>query len=263
MRKRAKNYRKVSTPIFGTITTCAWLILSAAQVTAAQHEITEPHADPMHLQVYTHGDTQFARFGDDGVVRGRAQDVLSCAADHANFTFNFDFAPLSRATAMLHNHEHMLWFPSGPSDDPERQRRMMGPLGQIDILWYQHKSHLVPVTSDTFMQQARVTAYKGSVFEDQLRRGRYNFIEGSADHNRLVYMLLSGNVDALLAVDFRFTLPEETRRLMEAHVQTTVERRVPVFITLSRHLANEHPAFSAHLRQTLEACNPVSTTTSQ
>lgn len=213
------------------------------------------HDSPTTIHFFTHGDTRFAQFDENRNVTGKIADLLACASGPTGLTFEFEFAPLSRATSMLNTQDHMMWFPSGPNDNPEQQRRMVGPLGVVDILWYQRKSDAMDVTSDAFMQQAKVSAYKGSIFEDILRRDGYNFVEGSADHNRIMYTLLTGEVDAVLAVDFRFKLPDETQQMMASRVQTTLRSQVPVFLTLSRHLANEHPALADDLMRELNTCN--------
>ncbi len=210
---------------------------------------------PKHLRIFTHGDTRLAQFDKDGTASGKAVDALRCAAPTLDIKYDFDFAPLSRSAALLDSQDHMVWFPSGPSDDPERQKRMIGPFGKIDILWYQMNSSPHQVTTETFIQDARVTAYKGSMFEGILKRDGYKFIDGSADHNRLIYRLMSGEVDALLAVDFRFTLPEETKQLIDARVRTTVMNSFPVYMTMSRRLADEHPEFAEALRSALMACD--------
>lgn len=214
------------------------------------------HDHPTTINFFTHGDTQFAQFDEDKNVTGKIADMLACASGPLDVEFNFQFAPLSRATTMLNTQDHMLWFPSGPNDNPGQQRRMVGPLGTVDILWYQLKNAEMDVTSGEFMQQARVSAYKGSIFEDILQRDGYNFVPGSTDHNRIMYTLLTGEIDAVLAVDFRFKLPGETQQMMKNRVKTTLRSQVPVFLTLSRHLADEHPELARDLMRELNSCNP-------
>lgn len=218
---------------------------------------------PKHIRIFTHGDTRLAQFDENGTASGKAVDALRCAAPTLGIEYDFDFAPLSRSAALLDNQDNMVWFPSGPNTDPARQKRMIGPFGKVEILWYQMKSNPHPVTAKTFIKDARVTAYKGSLFEGMLKREGYNFIDGSADHNRLIYRLMSGDVDALLAVDFRFTLPDETKHLVDARVRTTVMNSFPVYMTMSRRLADEHPEFAEALRSALMACDSTQTATSR
>ncbi len=239
----------------GTLVRAATTAACAATLVAGTAVQAFWHDTPTTIHFFTHGDTRFAQFDKDRNVTGKIADLLACAAGPLGINFEFQFAPLSRATKMLNTNDHMVWFPSGPNDSPEQQRRMVGPLGTVDILWYQLKSADLDVTSDEFMQKARVSAYKGSIFEDILRREGYNFVEGSADHNRIMYTLLTGEVDAVLAVDFRFKLPGETKQMMRNRVKTTLRSQVPVFLTLSRHLADEHPDLARDLMRELNVCN--------
>ena len=231
--------------------------VAAAAVAAAGLFATPASADdtPTTIQLFTHGDTHLARFDEDRNVSGKIADLLECAQQPLNLNFEFGFAPLSRATTMLDTQEHMIWFPSGPNDNPEQQRRMVGPLGTVDILWYQLRTAELEVGTDEFIKQATVTAYNGSIFENILRQEGHNFVQGSADHNRIMYALLTGEVDAVLAVDFRFRLNSETQRMMDSRVKTTLRSQVPVYLTLSRHLADAHPDLSNDLMRELNVCN--------
>lgn len=218
-------------------------IACAAAAGAAQAHDSDSQS-PLNISIYTHGDTQFARFDNSGNVTGDAQKWLSCAAAKLGFTYDFKFAPLSRANSLRQTSDHMMWFPSSGA----QERIRVGPVGTMDIIWYQMKTDDTDVTSQAFMQNAKVTAYAGSSFETMLQERGYKFVKGSADHNRLIYMLLSGSVDALLSVDFRFKLSADVREKMEEQVRTTVYRHVPVFFNLSEHMANDHPELTKSLQ---------------
>lgn len=218
--------------------------ISCAAAASAVHAHASDQQNPVNISIYTHGDTQFARFDSSGNVTGEAQEWLNCAASKLGFTYDFKFAPLSRANSLRQSADHMMWFPSSGT----QERIRVGPVGTMDIIWYQMKTDDTDVTSQAFMQNAKVTAYAGSSFETMLQNQGYKFIKGSADHNRLIYMLLSGSVDALLSVDFRFKLSADVREKMEEQVRTTVYRHVPVFFNLSEHMANDHPELTKALQ---------------
>lgn len=236
--------------------TCGCLTLAVISMIVSMTELAYASEEPKIIHVYTHGDTRFARFDENKQVSGKVADLTKCVAEVIPLEFEFHFAPLSRATSLLDSQDHMMWFPSGPREEgDEERRRMMGPLGTVDILWYQLKSSEFDVNTPNFLQEAKVSAYKGSIFEERLRREGYNYVQGSADHNRIMYTLISGEVDAVLAVDFRFKLSDETQHMIANRLKTTLENQVPVYLTLSRHMADEHPDLTNILMNQLSACN--------
>ncbi len=212
---------------------------------------------PRHLVVYTHGDTQFARFKNDGMVVGKAPEILNCATRSLGIDYSFEFAPLSRARSLLETHENAVWFPSGPSKREADKKRLIGPMGEASFLWYQMKSSPFHIGTEDFRTKAKVTAYQGSRFEEILREEGHNFIPGSADHNRLIYMLMTGEVDAVLAIDFRFTLPEKTTRLMERRIRVTERSTLPIFFNLSLPMHEKDPGFTDALRVEMTRCRNV------
>ena len=239
------------------LTVALWaslLSLTGMACAVAPHAVRAHDTDgqkPLNISIYTHGDTQFARFDENGNVTGAAQDWLSCAASELGFTYDFKFAPLSRATSLRQATDHMMWFPSSGADQVFR----VGPVGALDILWYQLKTDDTEVSSPEFKQNAKVTSYTGSSFETMLQERGYQFVKGSADHNRLIYLLLSGTVDALLAVDFRFKLPSDVRDKIDEQVKTTVHRHIPVYFNLSKYMVEEHPELTKSLQSHDMKCN--------
>ncbi len=241
------------------LTTVFWTsLLTLTGITCipanAKHDEVADQQNPVNISIYTHGDTQFARFGEDGKVTGPLQDLLQCAAEKFDLQYDFKFAPLSRATGLLDTLDHMAWFPSGPREDEERAQRLIGPLGEVKILWYQRKSSDLDISSPDFKANAVVSAYNGSVFEDILQNEGYNFVQGSADHNRLIYTLLAGDIDAFLAVDFRFKLDDNARNMLDNRVKTTIRTRIPIHIGLSKHLTTEHPELSKSFKTEVMNC---------
>ncbi|WP_262694352.1 hypothetical protein [Kordiimonas aquimaris] len=249
MKKNQKSIIKT------TVILLALYFISASNLafTAAFADTTNT-ADAPDITIFSHGDTTFSRFDANSVAEGKVPETLACANTHLPFNYDFAFAPLSRAQAVVNKMKHTFWFPAGKSDDPERQARMIGPVGEVKFFWYQRKSDATDTQSISFKQKSLVTAYKGSTFEAKLRAEGYNWVQGSADHNRLLSMLLSRQVDAVLAVDFGFKLKGDTKRSFNKHVSTIEYKRLPVYIEASQHMAKYEPEFLAQFRARIMSC---------
>lgn len=209
---------------------------------------------PFVLTVYTHGDSRFAQLQRDGSVTGSAPTVLSCAMPQLGIPYEIKVLPLSRARSIIETYENAMWFPSSHTGDQPRRQRLVGPIDEVTILWYQLKTHPDDPNSEDFRRDAIVTAYTGSALENELRDMGFTIVAGSADHNRLIYMIMSGEVDALLAIDFRDVLPDDMRRLVEERMRVTERRKIPVSFQASTSLAAARPAFIKDMRAAVRTC---------
>jgi len=207
-----------------------------------------------HLKIFTHGDTSFAKFDTERNASGLAMDTLQCISENLGFSYEVVFAPLSRAGNIISNSDNAVWFPAGSTDDPKRKARMVGPIGDVKFLWYQSNANVRDVNTEDFKKNALVTAYKGSAFEAKLRSEGYRWMQGSADHNRLLSMLLSQQVDALLAVDFTFKLDPSMQRMVDNRLSISTYRNIPVYFELSEDIHNTDPALITAMREELDGC---------
>lgn len=225
-----------------------------ANVLAGSGTETGSAAGTLHLRVFTHRDTPFAQFPDNAAAKGTVPELMQCASDRMGFTYEFVIAPLSRSPNIMGEQEHALWFPSRHQGDNERLERLIGPIGTLKSYWYQLRSSVLDPQSEEFKAQTQVTAYSKSIFESELRQNGYNWVPGSADYNRLIYMLMSGQVDALSAADFRRSLDQDTRDLFEKRTKRTLVESVPISIQVSRFLKSNAPVFVTRLSDTIHAC---------
>lgn len=231
-----------------------WLCLGllAAATAANASQITKPEK----LTVFTHGDTIHAQFEPDGSITGIATTLLDCAAEKTGVPYRYRRAPLSRASSIVESSPDTVWFPSAHRGDASRMSRMIGPVTDVKFIWYQLKTNTANPNSEAFKANAKVTAYHGSALAETLRTEGYNMMPGSADHNRLIYMVMAGEVDALLAIDFRAVLKPETRRLVEERMQMTMRSSVPISFLASKPLLASYPAFFNELKTALMSCKP-------
>ncbi|WP_262694353.1 hypothetical protein [Kordiimonas aquimaris] len=222
--------------------------------TAQDGAHTERNASVPHLKIYTHRDTFFAQFPENKPAQGIVPELMHCAANKMQFTYEFVIAPLSRSRNLINAQEHILWFPSTHQGDPERMRRLIGPVGDLNSYWYQLKSSTLDPHSEEFKTKARVTAYTKSTFAEELQESGYNWVSGSADYNRLIYMLMTNRVDAMLAVDFHRALNKDTQILFEKHTRRTLDKSVKVSIQVSRYMYKNEPQFVNILDSTIHTC---------
>lgn len=222
---------------------------------AAESALADNHGAFDGVTIFMHGDTKHARFNEDGSVSGVLADIMTCATKGVETPFRFQHAPLSRAAAIIETFDNAIWFPTGTDVSEDRKPRVIGPIASEGILWYHRADATVDPNSPEFRKSARVTAYQGSRFADQLKAEGYNFIPGSADHQRLVYMLVSGQVDALLAVDFRSVLPSQTRTILETRLRTTSAGEIPLGMEASASMVEKQPELLKALQANVLACN--------
>ena len=230
------------------------IIFVSALPTKAETTVNDEHHTTVSpINVYTHGNTSTAQINGDGTVSGKLNQLLHCASSHLGFEYEIKFAPMSRGWQLIETAEHVAWFPAALTDNTKEITT--GPLANLDIVWYQLKTSGLDVNSPTFKQNARVSAYKGSVFETSLLEQGYDFVPGNSDHNRMIYMLLTGTVDALLALDFRSKLNEQTQQIMDTHIKITTQKKVPVYLALSRHMVSGHPEFVEIFKSQIMSCS--------
>lgn len=207
-----------------------------------------------HMTLYASGDSDMVYEDDLGKITGYATDVFACSMKKLGHTFETRRAPITRSHIVLNQKTHTLWFPASIDGSKERLERLVGPIGTIDIIWLTKKDYNIEVGSPEFQKHARVTAYTGSSMERWLIKEDYNFIKGSADRNRVFNMIMSDQVDAVLAVDFRNTLPKEMQRLAREKLKATPYRSVPVGFRVSAYLAQSLPNFTSNFRRVLDSC---------
>lgn len=226
-------------------------LMAAALFTCAG---ASAHGEDAPIRLYTHGDTYPAQWSEEGGISGIAITVAACAVKNLGRSITFELAPLSRATELMDTQDNALWYPSVLAGDEERMARLVGPVSRVELMWYYLRSAKYKPGQDDFREQAKVTAYTGSRTEVMLRDEGYTLVPGSADHMRLVHLVASGSVDAVLAVDFRWKLPDATRALVAKHMDTALYKSFPVAYQVSRPLAAREPDFIEKFQSAVDSC---------
>ncbi len=211
-------------------------------------------ADTQHVRLYTHGDTFPAQWSEDTGISGIAINIANCAFGSLGIKVDYELAPLSRAQELMKLQDNALWFPSVLAGEEERLNRLVGPVGNVDLMWYYLKSAPLKPEDDGFRDGAKVTAYTGSRTEVMLKDEGYTLVPGSADHMRLIHMVISGTADAVLAVDFRWKLPKATKALVARHMGASLYKSFPVAYQVSRPFAAREPDFIGRFQRAINAC---------
>ena len=206
------------------------------------------------ITLFTHGDTPLLLPATDGSLYGPALDLFRCSMESLGRPFFVTKAPLSRARQIISKLNNAIWFPSAYRGSARRMARSVGPAGTLDVYWYKNKDNPLDPNSSAFKRSATVTTYKGSAMATQLREEGYHFIEGSADRNRLVSMLLSGQVDAFAAIDFRDRLSSETLKKLSARSQISIKNIIPAAFRVSDMLFENEPDFTSKFRAAFDTC---------
>ncbi len=212
-------------------------------------------AETSEITLFTHGDTHMAKLGKDGKVRGSAMDLFVCSMKQMNQPFQIRIAPLSRANQLMQQAENAVWFPSRHNTNNEsRQQRIVGPAGAANLVYFLRKDSPITSKSSDFKKKARVTAYKGSAMESRLLNNGFIYVEGSADRKRLIYMVLTDLADAILAVDFRHALSEETYKIMQDNLRVEPYMDIPVAFQVSKPTHMNKPDFTTSFRTAFNSC---------
>jgi len=218
------------------------------------HAFTEPANKPTEIKLFTHGDTPLILSNSEGVLVGPALDLFQCSMNKLNRPFKVLKAPLSRARRIVANVDHALWFPSAFRGNPERMAHLVGPAGILYVYWYTSNKIGLDPNSDDFKRVATVTTYKGSAMAQQLEDEGYQLVEGSADRSRLVSMLLSGEVHAFAAVDFRNRLTKDMNEKLMQNAVITIKNEIPAAYHVSNVFSKTEPTFIPKFRNALKAC---------
>lgn len=204
---------------------------------------------------FTHGDTRMAQLQPDGSLKGTAYELFACSMEKMNQPFKVSIAPLSRANKLMTSHTNGVWFPSAMNTSKERMARMVGPASETSLYFFMRKDNPLQPGTREFKRKARVTAYKGSAMERHLLKERYVYTEGSADVQRMIYMLMSDQADALLAVDMRRILPEETQKLVEENLRMELFRKMPIGFQVAKPTHMSRPGFTSAFQTALNSCS--------
>jgi len=230
------------------------MILLAFGLHSAGALATDSTKQKHAITLFTHGDTVLFNKTPDGSIAGPSIDLFTCAIEKTGHTYSIEIAPLSRARTIIDEIDHAIWFPSAFQGNTDRLSRSIGPAGALEMFWHQlHSDHQDP-ESNAFKQAKKVTTYKGSAMEAVLRSQGYNVVEGSADRNRLIVMVLSGQVDALLSIDFRDRLSEEVRKKVDSNIHMTLRSSLPVAFQVTKPFAKSDPGFVTRFRTAFTHC---------
>ncbi|WP_374763358.1 hypothetical protein [Yunchengibacter salinarum] len=206
------------------------------------------------LPMYTHGETAYARALDGGGVEGPGVTLFRCAMARLKQDVVIRLAPLSRAGRLLESDRHLIWFPVALRDAGPRQPRQAGPMATLETRWHVLKTATLTPDDPAFMQQARATAFHGSRLSKEIQKLGMTFVKGSAEPKRLLGMLYTGEVDAVLSVPLERTLEPKARLQMQSKVDVFPYRTWEIGYEVSRGLMADHPRFPADFDTALSWC---------
>ena len=207
------------------------------------------------IQVYTHGETTAAFKNPDGSITGEAIDILTCVMDKIGRSFEVSIAPISRAGNITQGAKPTIWFPAKYHTDPEKMTNLAGPASSVSFVWHVNKNSNFDLKSPEFRKQARVTTFSGSLMADLLQENGYNYVVGSADTKRLVYMLLTGEVDAVLSVPLDQSATASVRQLINNNIETMPHHTDFTAFRFSDGLVKNEPDFINRFRAELPSCS--------
>lgn len=228
--------------------------LAALFVILSLFSVTIKAEDKAPLVFFTHGDTKLAELQPNGTIKGAAYEIFTCAMEHLSQPFTVSIAPLSRANDIAAVHPNSVWYPSSMTNHKNRIARMVGPVHEEATYFFLKKNNPLQSSQPDFKEKARVTAYKGSALEKILLEERYIYVEGSANPQRLIYMLLSDKVDALLTVDMRNVLSPETQALIGKSIRIEPFKKIAAGFQVAKKLHERKPNFTSRFQAAVNSC---------
>jgi hypothetical protein len=242
-------YLSSSLPLpFPKIAAIAWCLLSLLFLSL------QAKANEEIIHIYTHGESSVAFKNADGSITGPGIDRLTCVMQKLGKKFDLSIAPLSRAQNIVNGSKLAIWLPSNYEGDPERLSRLAGPAGAIEFSWHMLKDNNLDPKSDKFRETATVTTFSGSKMVEWLKNNNYNYVAGSADPNRLVYMLMSKEVDAVLSVKLGESTSQSVKMLIKENIKHIQHDIFESAFYFSKGLNATHPDFIHKFRSTLQSC---------
>ncbi len=230
------------------IATVVWCLLSLLFMSLQ----TKANEDVIHI--YTHGESSVAFKNADGSITGPGIDRLTCVMKKLGRNFDLSIAPLSRAQNIVNGSKPAIWLPSNFEGDPERLSHLAGPAGVIEVNWHMLKDNKLDPKSDKFRETAKVTTFAGSRMAYWLKNNNYNYITGSADPNRLVYMLMSKEVDAILSVQLGESASQSVKMLIKENVKHIQHDTFETAFYFSKGFNTIQPDFIHTFRTALQSC---------
>ena len=210
---------------------------------------------PEPITLFTHGETTLARRDVRGQFSGPAIDTFICVMNNMQQPHAIRHAPLSRAMSIIEAPEGAsIWFPMVATGPNKKKRQLVGPVADLNLYWILLKSSPYDPSSPEFKKTAKVTAFGGSIFARLLPQQGYDFVEGSADHNRLASMLMLQKVDAIYSADFRTTLNTRMRQRINDTIRLELADSMPVYFYISESLYAQNPDMKSHMTKALAGC---------
>ena len=220
------------------------------------HSLTAKADDTADIiRVYTHGETKLAFKNPDGSITGEAIDILTCVMDKLDRKYTLSLAPLSRAASILKNSNSAIWFPSKFEGKPERLAQLAGPAGSVTFKWHMNKDSQLDPNSPDFHKRAKITTFSGSRMIGWLKENGYNYVSGSADPNRLVYMLVSHEVDAILSVQLGESASASVKKQIEDNIKSIPQHTDSTAFHFSADLIKNQPDFIEKFRLEMKTCS--------
>ena len=206
------------------------------------------------VTMFASGDTMMVAQDGHGSLTGFAVDVFRCAMTNMNREHLVRSAPISRSAIIMAQPNNTVWFPTAMEGSEERRTRLVGPIGNLNVVWLTKKDYDIAPDSAEFKEKARTTAYSSSAMARWLEQENYNYVKGSADRNRVLSMIMADQVDAILSIDFRDSLPKDMQALAHEKLKATLYKAIPVGYQASPHLAANNPNFVNNFKKTLGDC---------
>jgi hypothetical protein len=229
----------------------AFPLLLAALAYLSKETIAD---DSNPIPVYTHGETAIAFQNPDGKITGIAIDRLTCTMGKLNQNFSLAIAPLSRARNIIQGSKPAIWLPAKFEGPDDLMAQMAGPAGALEVSWHMRKDNPLDPNSAQFQKEAKITTFSGSQLATWLKENNYNHMVGSADPNRLVYMLMSKEVDAVLSVELKNSVTKSIKKTLRDKIKHIPHKTIETAFRFSKGLIENQPAFVNRFRNTLQSC---------
>jgi len=206
------------------------------------------------LQVFTHGQGDFARLQVDGSFDGHGVDLLRCSMRGVGWPYSLSQAVMARKERLAQQGTMDIWFPSIVYGNETRLARLAFPIGEMAIHWYVRNGADLDPKSVAFKKAAKVSAFPGSAPSRILLAEGFNVQPGTDDENTIVLWLMEGRLDAFLSANFETILKPRARELLESQVRRTLYKKFDVGFEFTSHFAQRYPGFAARFQKALNAC---------
>ncbi|WP_415891532.1 substrate-binding periplasmic protein [Neptuniibacter sp. PT8_73] len=191
----------------------------------------------------------------NNVITGTAVEVVKCAMNKIpNHSLEIIITPWKRAQSMVRHNTAEGFFAASHNHDRDRYAVMSEIIAEQKWTWYLLKNNTLDPSIDDFKQKSVVTSFLGANMQKWLLQNDFQTINNPPqDNKKLLFFLLSGRVDAILANNQVMNgLIQESGH--QEKIRSVLNRNKPLGVYFAKQFIHDNPAFLPRFNKEVISC---------